>query len=153
WRQIDLRRQITRLCRGHVLTILRKIGGTATTVASVYIAVTRDEHDNKIRCNSLWCLALAGGGLIFLVWRHMSRLPNVYTFLSIALSYATLSTLLKGPGLILDGFLPVLPLVVISGGFLASLFLSVWKSMASSQNQVVEPDDGSAWGAVASCLV
>lgn len=36
------------LCRGHVLTILRKIGGTTTTVASVYIAVTRDDHDNKL---------------------------------------------------------------------------------------------------------
>lgn len=48
WRKIDLRRQITRLCRGHVLTILRKVGGTATTVASVYVAVTRDDHYNKL---------------------------------------------------------------------------------------------------------
>lgn len=76
-----------------------------------------------------------------------------YTFLSIALSYATLSTLLKGPGMVLDGILPVLPLVVISGGFLASLFIGIWKSMGSSQNMDVNPGDDSTWGAVASCLV
>ncbi|KXH26814.1 hypothetical protein CNYM01_12886 [Colletotrichum nymphaeae SA-01] len=79
--------------------------------------------------NSLWCLAMIGAGVLLLIWRYMSRIPAPYTFLFIVFCYATQATLLKGPGLVLDGILPVLPLIVLSGAFLSSLFLSFWSNI------------------------
>ncbi|OHE94252.1 hypothetical protein CORC01_10412 [Colletotrichum orchidophilum] len=96
---------------------------------------------------------MVGGGVLFIVWRHLSRLPNVYSLFSIIFCYANRATLLKGPGLVVDRIIPGLPLIVVSGAFLASLFLSIWKNETSTQILDVEHGDQSPWGAVASCLV
>ncbi|KAK1514703.1 hypothetical protein CABS01_06682 [Colletotrichum abscissum] len=143
--------RVSMLCRGgRVLTMLRMIGGIATAITSIYVAVARDGHNlGDVAYTSLWCFALIGGAVLFMVWRHMSKMPNAYSFLSIVFFYATQATLLEGPGLVLDGILPVLPLVVVSGSFLASLFLSFYKNMSSTQADVEQ----SAWDVAASCLV
>ncbi|KAG7047398.1 hypothetical protein JMJ77_0010750 [Colletotrichum scovillei] len=43
WRHIGIGRRIGGLRRGRILTILRKVGGVATTIVAVYIAVPHDE--------------------------------------------------------------------------------------------------------------
>ncbi|UQC73575.1 uncharacterized protein CLUP02_00220 [Colletotrichum lupini] len=60
---------------------------------------------------------------------------------------------LSGPELVLDRVLPVLPLVAISGAFLASLFLSIHESIMIPSVLDVERGDRAAWDAIASCLV
>lgn len=48
------------------------------------------------------------------------------SFLFVVFCYAAQGILLKGPGQAIDGIIPTLPLIIVSGAFLASLFLSLW---------------------------
>ncbi|KAK1689242.1 hypothetical protein BDP55DRAFT_433502 [Colletotrichum godetiae] len=153
WHNIGIGTRIGTLRHDRVLTILRKVGGVASTILSVYVAVEHDEPIAQLAYNSLWCLTFAANSALFLTWRHMSRMQNVYSILFIVLSYATLTTLLKGPELVLNKILPMLPLVVVLGAFLSSLILSTWKEISGSQNLDMEHGDHPAWDAVASCLV
>ncbi|KAK1719068.1 hypothetical protein BDP67DRAFT_504165 [Colletotrichum lupini] len=153
WSHIGIGRRIGGLRRGRTLTILRKVGGVAGTTVSVYIAVVHDEPIAPLLYNCLWCSAALVDSVLFLTWRHMSKMPNAYSILFILMSYATLTTLLKGPELVLDRVLPVLPLVAISGAFLASLFLSIHESIMIPSVLDVERGDRAAWDAISSCLV
>ncbi|KXH40902.1 hypothetical protein CSIM01_08389 [Colletotrichum simmondsii] len=77
---------------------------------------------------------------------------NVYSILFITLSYATLTTISKGPEFVLDKVLPMLPLAVITGAFLSSLALSMWKEMTSASilDMGYQPSN---WGPATSIII